>query len=507
MRTSLETLVNTFSVPSEQSLNSHIDCVTYIEFHCFLQVVVFCTLLRNHWYRNERISKRQSHRRVLVMELRNSMGHSFGMQELLRYKTYNSCFYPNACHVCKFAGSNKMVLCSRCGMIAYCSESHRCQHLLEHKELCEAIVKVFSKSAQQRTGKICLSIFQHSKFSMMNSVKRIFSRDLNRYEEQMFMFEKSCLICNRRDELHVCKHCFVSNYCESHQHEFRMLHKNCKELNLCFKLDTYILVQKWFFFFTVPHIQDFPNRNISIINMEDFIVQYMKRGLVLPMYETDYLYSDWISGPLTLCYGLKEAFLLPKPTNVAYTIHIINPDYIDRVNFLMWELLLHFSPHIKKLTIVVLVPMVRRNINMKCAVCLNCQESKEFFYESYPMLYQEYVASMQYKKPDVIIGFQLNFDCFRDWVDTLNVIRTQNCPLFLTVKSLSKAESITNSIKRVLRVSTLPVRIVENRFSAMRPHRDVLHSTFYRNKFLVSFETLNFPGLARRNNIYVNCHL
>ncbi|XP_032668989.1 uncharacterized protein LOC116843071 [Odontomachus brunneus] len=441
------------------------------------------------------------------MEQTYSMGYNYGMQELFpQHKIYNSCFYPNVCHVCKLRDNNHLILCSRCGMISYCSETHQWQHLPQHKDLCAAIVKVFSHNAEQRNGEVDLCRFQRSKFSMMNSVKRILSRNLYRYEEQMFMFEKSCLICNRRDNLYTCQSCFVSNYCDNHKNEFYMIHNNCNKLRLCLDLDTYIVDKEWHLCFTVPEVQNFPNKDIPIVNMDDFLFKYVKRGLITQHCFVD-LYSDWISGPLTLYNGLKETYLLPKLTNIIYTIHIINPDYIDRVNFLMWELLLHISPFIKELRIVMLIPMIR-SMKVNCDICSHCRKDKKLLFECYPMLYQDYVGSSQYKKPNVIVVFQENSDCFKDWVGVLNVIKNQNCPLFLTTKSFSKAEGVASNIKRILRLSVLPVRIIENRFCSTRPHRDVLHSTFYRNKYLICFETLNVPApLFPMRAYYVKCCL
>lgn len=447
-------------------------------------------------------------------------GFNYGLQDVVpKGRIYNSFFYPNICHVCKHYGGTNLISCSRCKMISYCSSTHRMQHLPQHKDFCEVLVRVLAQSGNQGTDGISFTASQDSKFSLINSVRKELPRNLQIHEEQMIMFAKGCLVCHRSDNLLTCQFCFVSNYCANHQQEFTHIHpETCETLKLCLDLDVKIVMKKWYLTYAIPTVENFPNVNKPVVNIDDFVVRYMKQGKYEEEYVlNDYLYSDLVSGPLTLQYALKEISELPKSTDVVYTIHIINADCLDRIFVAPWELLLHLFSQIKTLTIVIITPQIE-NVNIRHNICRRCQQDNKILqFECYPMFYANYIDSAICKKPNVIVGYQVNFDRFQYWSDILNIIRRQPCPFLLTVKSFSKAESVFHSITRFMRSSMRPFirsyvlngRIIENRFFSLRPHRDVLHGTFYRNKYIISFKSLHFPELPQEyiNPTSINCHL
>ncbi|EZA47856.1 Zinc finger MYND domain-containing protein [Ooceraea biroi] len=132
---------------------------------------------------------------------------------------YNSCFYANACHVCKrFGDGVRLKRCGGCGMIAYCDQRHQKQHWPRHRRLCHAIQEVVRDNGLQ-VRQVSPQEWAQLKMNLMLLVAIRLPRRLDEYETQMFKFPRACLVCHERSNqlLEDCRlvvHVVAANFIE-----------------------------------------------------------------------------------------------------------------------------------------------------------------------------------------------------------------------------------------------------------------------------------------------------
>lgn len=407
---------------------------------------------------------------------------------------YNNFFNPNICHVCKLPNDDiTTISCDRCFMISYCSMRHRQFDELHHMEICAAITKFLTEAPQWDNRLLSMNEWIESKKLCIWSISMILRRELKPIEVQMIVFTKSCLICHQDTYLFTCTICYSVNYCDNHADVFLTAHylsSFCKQMLLSLNLDIYnmtyrnIIPQKFY---------TFPANNIRIDNMEAFVNQYgnLKDRESSKWMLSEYHYSDFVSGPLTLLYGMWDlnlSFILNIQSPVC-VIHIIAANSFDREYFLAWELLLHLNRDLEDLTIVLIgldLYPERKYINL----CSECSPRQKLFLESYNMLYHDYVQSNVYKRPNVIAGFQIDFDAGEIWWESLLALREQHCPLFLTAKSKFKADQNISKLQKVIGTRLSYLYHGKNTFCSCRPWRDIEPYVSYRNNYLTIYTFL-----------------
>ncbi|XP_032690372.1 uncharacterized protein LOC116853412 [Odontomachus brunneus] len=406
-------------------------------------------------------------------------------EEKLTPDRYNKFFNPNICHVCKLTYNENFIICDQCFMISYCSGKHRLLHLEQHMQICTVIANYLKKDLIWEIHRLSQEEWIQSRKEFIDIIKGQLSRDLEPYEMQMIMFASSCLICHQQQNLRTCMTCYSSNYCGDHAKVFESHHSStCKELllylNLAIKVPHGIKFESKF--------STFPDRNRPIKDMDSFIQQYYRsRRQLRSLLAIDYFYTEYVSGPLTLYYGMKNASLLQSLQKNTCVIHIIAASPVDRKYLPAWELLLHLLHKIKDLKIVLIGPELT-NESDNIEICFRCNTrcSQKFSFECYRMLYHNYVDSVNYKRPNLIIGFQTDFSDGKRWSSkSFLKLRDQGCPLLLTAKSKFKSNQNISKIGDVLGLSISPVYHEENKFGSARPCRDFeTNSVSYCNKVL-----------------------
>ncbi|EFN82484.1 hypothetical protein EAI_00188 [Harpegnathos saltator] len=139
---------------------------------------------------------------------------------------YNKIFHPNLCHVCKKTREVvNLITCNRCFFISYCSEDHKNLHFLQHREICTAIEKYLKDNPEYLTHRFSQEEWLEVHDDFYQSVKQNLGRELERYEEQMFIFTRLCFICYQQTRLYSCKKCLSIDYCLEHKEEFEQRHE------------------------------------------------------------------------------------------------------------------------------------------------------------------------------------------------------------------------------------------------------------------------------------------
>ncbi|XP_032677171.1 uncharacterized protein LOC116846887 [Odontomachus brunneus] len=401
---------------------------------------------------------------------------------------YNYYFNPNICHVCKEDCVYQE--CPACRKIYYCSEEHMMLHLPQHREICEAIVKV-SKSRDMLNFRGTTKQWNNFKKENMEAVKQELRRDLAPYEQQMFLFAKSCRICHLQDNLQViCRHCLYGNMCSDHILLFQKDH-NCANRRQCFMLD-------------ISQAKQDPNKRVlgkidsyidpdTIYDTESFLQLWMREAEVLQFFHLEF--TDYFSRPLTLFYGLRDANLLRNmPLRTTLVIHIIDGSFNDINSLLAWEFLLHQCGPAAKILIIMIGPDLQEKCHdiELCDICLSQERTLQYKY--YRNFYHDYVVSRDLQPPHVIIGFNAEFSDAEIMTSTIQAVRRQNCIFLLTTKSEYKAKEYINKIQKILdRSALIPVISTKNNFVSWRQYRNHENNyVFCPNHYLIIYVDLMF---------------
>ncbi|XP_032678547.1 uncharacterized protein LOC116847557 isoform X2 [Odontomachus brunneus] len=387
---------------------------------------------------------------------------------------YNKFFNPNMCHVCKMRDHGDFITCDQCYMITYCKTEHQQKDYPHHIQICMAM-QTLLKSHPHLWVTVQLSLEGWNQ---------------SRKEFQV--------------NIHPCKKCWSVNYCLDHAEAFtKNHHTKCKDLLL--HLTLYLELRC----ISVPIIKfcAFPNVCRRVDNMHTFCEQYVRRGYYTIKGYTwitaDYFYSDYLSAPLTLYYGMKNVNLLKsKNKQNHYVVHIIAAGLVDREYLPYWELFLHGLPNVKDLKIVLIGSELRAECE-DIAVCAKCSTTyrRKLSFECSNMSYHSYMDSNSYQRPNVVVGLQADLNEW-DALSTLLVkIRNVKCPLLLTAKSKLMSQRNVNLIKAFLDTTVKFVYHGENKFCSGKPYRDLeTDGASYRNKYLVIYPNLLQKTKSNYNN-------
>ncbi|XP_032668696.1 uncharacterized protein LOC116842926 [Odontomachus brunneus] len=435
----------------------------------------------------------------------------FKFDDLYTENNYNQFFNPNICHVCKKPNQDELKPCGLCGMVFYCSTEHQIMHQSSHMEVCA--VMTFA-----RTEDLELNARPFNSDDEWMSFRKIFmqeirmkiTRDLKPYEKEIIMCPKSCLICHQQISLRTCGTCYSANYCDEHQLDFKKKHVSmCTSLLVFLNLN--LLSINKYIRNSYPHNIKFTQIKIDFDDMPTFVIQYIndKVGNVKTWSEKSYIYSDYMSAPLTLFYGLKEfansfeeAQIYRPEYNVTeyirtrsyiFIVHIIGASSADVTGLPSWEIFLHiynqleFSRNkIRELRIILVIPETDCDRNEYYDVCTNCCHIKRKLYLGNARVsYEDYVRTNLYKQANIIIAFQAEFSVGNALLNIFIATQDRTCPFFFTTASQSTAEENIRKIEEVMNVPR-EHRSVGNKFRSYKPYRNYdTGEIYYRNAYLV----------------------
>lgn len=421
------------------------------------------------------------------------------MQQVVDYcwldnlTNYNDFFHPNICHICKRTNNGNLISCNKCHMISYCSDEHKQKHYPEHMRLCKCISEYIRKEKGEEWLSLSTTtnLWLESRYKFLIRITVLLGRDLTLYEKQMFFFAKTCFICHKQINLRPCQICYSANFCNDHTIEFQNRHAlKCQKLVLYINLNIIQLSVKKF---SLTHFSS--SESVEFIdNMNSFIINCVRdpshRGLE-SWTSLEYLYSDYVSGPLTLYDGMKKANLLDllNMTKPQCIIHVIAAGPTERNNVLVWELLLHYLTYIKHLTIV-LIGLELEAESSEIQVCEKCTRlQQKLKFVCHPVLYDEYVNSLLFQQPNVIIVFEACFKMSSLFRNSVLEARKMNCPYLLTAGSQLLAKQNINVIKKFINVN--PVYNGKSNFESLRPWRPLFSDDIsYHNSYVTVYRHL-----------------
>ncbi|XP_032677195.1 uncharacterized protein LOC116846900 isoform X2 [Odontomachus brunneus] len=327
----------------------------------------------------------------------------------------------------------------------------------------------------------------------LQGIKAILCRKLEPYEEQMFLLAKSCDICHHQRNLKIaCATCLHPNLCD--HHKSCSIEHDCAQLKRSLFLDVFEYLEKRDLKIPLNHLS-LTLSEIDENGSTEAIVNYFMRKVELEIdwKFIDFIYSNAISGPLTVTYTIHHitplTFLTPRKIHV---LHIITGSLTDKQSLSAWEMLLHALWPSKKILII----MIESGLKIDAEdlgewdICDTCRIMKKALtFQVQNMSYKSYEQCSSYVPPDVIIGFNTEVKVIE--ADTIKILQRQKCPVLLTAISEYEMKQIILEIDNVLEMSSEYTVIRDNKFQSHRPYRDIKKDTFFPNNCVVYYRTLN----------------
>ncbi|XP_024886658.1 uncharacterized protein LOC112464098 [Temnothorax curvispinosus] len=417
---------------------------------------------------------------------------------------YNMWFYATMCHVCKGFGDGVLLKkCGGCRMISYCGQEHQKEHWKLHKPLCKAIQDVLRDYSMDNpiitvssSGETLENERKKSYFMLLISNK--LGRPLKFEEGQMFCFPRECLICHERNaqSLKDCRKC-VASFCKNHVNGTE--HKNiCAPLELRFRSDLSAIRGE-----TGPPDMRCYLRHVTdkgkFQNMKDFINAYwnissdseISRNILIGQH------SLHLTRPLTLFHAMRLLNYVPK--SKAIVIHVVGACYSEEFCLMGWEVLPRLIGTAMPVTIIMIGPELQLQINPEY-VCNNrmLPENKHLTFDFYDMLYENYVRSPTFVKPNLVVGFDLGIQehelgsSKETWAPSIKLIAKQNCPFILTCRF--RLENFKKELDRINAILGRKVNYLysgENPFASLSPFRNVAPEyVLYMNQYIVIYRSL-----------------
>ncbi|XP_077254436.1 uncharacterized protein LOC143893202 isoform X2 [Temnothorax americanus] len=386
---------------------------------------------------------------------------------------YNKFFFATMCHVCKrFGDGVSLKRCSNCKMISYCGKEHQKQHWKQHKSLCKAIRDVLQNYSMADGGETTEE-WTDKKLKFKRLVSFRLGRILNLDETDMFDFPRECLVCHERNaqSLKDCQKCLAS-FCQNH--------KDGEENNPS-GLHSYL--QHVSYTGTFQNMKNFIKAfgNIQTHSEMSYDVLAAKHSLDLTL-------------SLTLFHAMRLLNYVPKSNDLV--VHVIGANCVEEISLTDWELL----PRLIGMSVVVILigPELTRKL-YPSHVCDNCRSRKEkcLTFEFHDVLYENYVRSSSFVKPDLVVGFNLDIHKHKlgsseeTWALSIQMLAKQNCPFLLTFVTLQNLEKGTNKINTILGRKVNYFYSGENPFASLSPFRNVAPKyVFYMNQYVIIYKSL-----------------
>lgn len=418
---------------------------------------------------------------------------------------YNTFFYATMCHVCKrFGDGVHLKRCSACRMISYCGKEHQKLHWPQHKSLCKAIRDVLRDHSMENHG-VTSEEWAGMKLNLMLLVSCKLGRRLKVYEMEMFKFPRECAVCYKRDGLEDCQNCMAVSFCKDHKDSIN--HEDiCSSLRLCLHLNLFAISKEdqHLDMHYLEHVtnMDKDDYNYRIVNifqdMDDFINIYF--GNIGTYSEMSYKiwavnHSQYLTRPLTLFHAMRILNYVPKHESLV--IHVIAASFIEEVTVVAWEVLLHLISTVKSLVVIMIGPELKYK-TYPLHICNNCmKQEKEFLLEFHNVLYENYMYSPSFVKPDLVIGFNAGIQQQElpspadTWAPSIQVLAKQDCPFILTCYMQEETEMEIDRINTILDRKVEYFYSGKNPFAGLRPYRVLSpEHLFYQNHYLIIYKSL-----------------
>ena len=208
----------------------------------------------------------------------------------------------------------RLLTCSGCQLIKYCSSEHQKIDWPIHKELCQAIQKIKKKSnlkhPLQVSGKLCKRVDMETAIVQLKySLRNTLGRSLEFQEEELTSFPAYCPLCFQFRNLKTfCSKCLSQSYCTE---EHKQLHRDEHE-KVCKLLQTYYcpykvrIIKDEFCMQFQDKLKSFENMDLVKAFEETYALTLAKQPYQdLKSYQLFSHAADF-SCIMTICYAIEQ---------------------------------------------------------------------------------------------------------------------------------------------------------------------------------------------------------
>ncbi|XP_077254421.1 uncharacterized protein LOC143893198 [Temnothorax americanus] len=433
---------------------------------------------------------------------------------------FNNCdafFYATMCHVCKrFGDGVKLKRCSACGMISYCSKEHRKQHREQHKSLCKATRRVhreygenFCRTTTEEWVKDKLTIARFVSFTL--------GRRLKANEMQMLCFQRACLVCHevKSKLLESCQKCAAS-FCQNHKYSTE--HRNvCAHLELNLRTDLFSIEEGNNPPDLQPYLQHFLQEYSHIScestfrNMKDFIKAFrnIRTDSEMSSNPPAILNSEYLTHSLTLFHAMRLLNYVPKGNDLV--VHVLGARKSEEITLIGWEIFPRLTGAKVSVIFIGLELPCKSNLSHRCDNCMS-REKKCLTFELHDGLYENYVRSSSFVKPDLVVGFNMGVRTHeppvksskKTWTPSIELIAKENCPFILTSSTLYAFKKETDIINSILDKEVDHLYSGKNPFASLIPYRTFggLEHVSYMNQYIIIYRSLFITDMRNLSDQY-----
>jgi len=349
----------------------------------------------------------------------------------------------------------------------------------------------------------------------------ILSRPLELWEQEMFLFPRSCHTCHSVTpqsgaNMLDCTSCLAVTYCsprcqqdDGGRHLPGDREGPCHQLKLARLLDQYEATVG----VGMPGFPDHldPQYYGSQGDIKDFlcpdIIMDQDKSTAVTQVETDWVFlTNHLSGPLTLL-DQAHIYLEGLETRKSLEVHVAGAGIYEMMGIIKWEYLAHRLPNLKRLQITFIGPELESeggSSQPEDYTCSKCRKlDRVVTYKVVSTTYQGFRKRRGYSKPDIILVQNCGFSEFeadpevegwaRGWMSGLPALLGEEGSL-VVVTSYTQGEAARDMERLTqhcgLQSSELEVLVSEER-NGMRSHRPIRdwerdqdRDTFYSNQFI-----------------------
>ncbi|XP_043479682.1 uncharacterized protein LOC122509579 [Leptopilina heterotoma] len=412
-------------------------------------------------------------------------------------------FYPGICQVCKIPGEET---CKRCKMIFYCGQSHLKQNQSEHKDICKVILGLLKEKGTphlfDKADIINGKSWLEAKLNFLKIARSKLNRDLLTFEKEIFLFPKTCFVCHESD-LSVLKTCKCSvSLCKIHRDDTE--HKNLCEY-FQFNLKWGQCKEKYHERLAVSL---FPNKRDQ--KLQPTMDQYVDRYFCFNNYRSmstiqnpqKVIISDYLTRPLTFIFAVEKLrFTIPS----TLYIHIVGALDEEFEHICYWHTVLNWFNSLRNLHMDFLGTEVTARMELAPKSTFHFLEEssidKLFNFSFFNWRYDEFFKSVEFRKPDIIIGYNLNLhesnlglsEC--TWKETVSIISKMNVPFIMTSKSEDRARKDHEMICSLLDQKINYDFFGKNPYASFMPERDYeTERLCYSNNYVIAYNQLCKPS-------------
>ncbi|XP_043477374.1 uncharacterized protein LOC122508219 [Leptopilina heterotoma] len=412
-------------------------------------------------------------------------------------------FAYNLCLVCMEI-CDVSITCENCQMVSYCSDNHRKENLMDHRNLCKILTEVCSKNRGLSLAKdLSPDEYRTFRVKLIEIIEQSLQRKLDLWEKEIILYPRLCRQCHSENNLMHCPECKMDFYCsKDHQQDHNQW---CNQFKLFHRI---IYLQKHHGSVT-PKL---PNRIYKEANslpesMDDLISDLFSSSEYYKKMDChSYASLSHIATiPLTTLLAIQKSFnnwQIMK--NIS--IHVIGAEFqFECWNFRIWEkVFLHYLPNLKNLSLTftgpelqipeILVNFLQKNIK----ICKYCRDSGRQINVTFNQgkLYHEI------KSPETDIVCLFNPGLYRKtgfngndtWPLTIKKFSNLKIPVVITAYTEKEIPQDIATIKSLCNVQVI-MEPQKNPFASLKPDRNFVSDDtaplMYKNQFLSIIKGIN----------------